>query len=376
MSCLLTDVLAAPRRVIELDHEQFGQLIRQARSTALLGTLCLLLEQEHLLEHIPPPVRRHFTSAGVVYSKQRRDLAYEIKWLKKALAAANEQLVLLKGAAYLQAGLPVSLGRSLSDIDILVPLERVSVAEQALNDFGWESAKQDEYNERYYRKWMHEIPPMGHPKRGSTVDLHHTILPPTAKPKVNARLLFDELVEVQPQVFTLSPRDMVIHSATHLFHEGEFHHGLRDLWDLDRMLRDFPEKDPVFWTTLVPRAGELDLLDSLFHGLTYTQQVFDTPIPAAVMQQVGSWQRRLRKPLMDFLFRRAFRPDQPECRLPFTDLALSLLYIRSHYLRMPLYLLLPHLARKAWMGRFGKAKEERTIDAPAKADKAAAREQS
>jgi len=28
-----------------------------------------------------------------------------------------------------------------------------------------------------------------------------------------------------------------------------------------------------------------------------------------------------------------------------------MLYIRSHYLRMPLYLLLPHLLRKAWMRR-------------------------
>jgi len=27
-----------------------------------------------------------------------------------------------------------------------------------------------------------------------------------------------------------------------------------------------------------------------------------------------------------------------------------LLYIRSHYLRMPLHLLVPHLARKAYVG--------------------------
>ena len=53
---------------------------------------------------------------------------------------------------------------------------------------------------------------------------------------------------------------------------------------------------------------------------------------------------------MDFLFLRAFRPDQPECRLPFTGLALNLLYIRSHYLRMPLYLLIPHLAQKGLDG--------------------------
>jgi hypothetical protein len=57
---------------------------------------------------------------------------------------------------------------------------------------------------------------------------------------------------------------------------------------------------------------------------------------------------------MDFLFLRAFRPDHPQSKLPHTALALNLLYLRSHYLRMPLYLLLPHLCRKAWMNRFEK----------------------
>jgi hypothetical protein len=55
---------------------------------------------------------------------------------------------------------------------------------------------------------------------------------------------------------------------------------------------------------------------------------------------------------MDFLFLRAFRPDHPQCKLPYTGLALNLLYLRSHLLRMPLYLLLPHLTRKAWMRQF------------------------
>ena len=87
--------------------------------------------------------------------------------------------------------------------------------------------------------------------------------------------------------------------------------------------------------------------------MTYAREVFSTPVPAEVLDDARSWPRALRKPLMDFLFLRAFRPDQPECRLPFTGLALNLLYIRSHYLRMPLYLLIPHLVRKAWIGRFG-----------------------
>jgi hypothetical protein len=361
MSCLLVEVLLEPRQVIDLDRDQYQQLVSQGRSTGLLGTLTASLQEIKLLETVPYPVRRHLESAFVVYTKVKQDVAYEVKCLQQALASAGERLVLLKGAAYSQAGLPVSFGRILSDIDIIVPAHRIRDVEAALNAFGWESSSLDDYNEHYYRQWMHEIPPMGHKRRRSTLDLHHTILPPTAAANVDANLLFEELVEVKPDVFTLSPRDMVIHSATHLFHEGEFHHGLRDLWDLDRMLRDFPGRDPQFWDGLVARAHELDLLGSLFHGLTYCQRVFSTPIPPEVMERAGSWKRTLRKPLMDFLFLRAFRPDQPECKLPFTGLALYLLYIRSHYLRMPLYLLLPHLARKAWMSHFGdknKAPEE------------------
>jgi hypothetical protein len=353
MSSVLVDVLLEPRQVADLDIRQYQQLVSQARTCGLLGTLTYILQQIGALDDVPYPVRRHLESGWIVYTKTKQDVAYEIMWLQKALAASGERLVLLKGAAYTQADLPLSFGRTLSDIDIIVPADRIREVETSLNAFGWENGALDDYNERYYRKWMHEIPPLGHKRRGSTLDLHHTILPPTAAPNVDASLLFEELVEVKPGVFTLSPRDMVIHSATHLFHEGEFHHGLRDLWDLNRMLRDFPSRDPLFWDGLIVRARELDLSGSLFHGLTYSQQVFSTPIPPGVMEQAGSWLRALRKPVMDFLFLRAFRPNQPECKLPFTGLALYLLYIRSHYLRMPLYLLLPHLVRKAWMGRFG-----------------------
>jgi hypothetical protein len=361
MSFLLQGILLEPHRILGLDASQFNQLIPQGRSARLLASLALELEQTGILAQVPAPVLRHLESAVLIHDKQKRDLAYDIGKIRHALDTIGEKLVLLKGAAYLQAELPVGRGRLISDIDIIVPHHRIDEVEKTLNRFGWESSYVDSYNERYYRKWMHEIPPLANRKRGTTLDLHHTILPPTAAANVDASLLLEALIEVKPGIFTLSWQDMVIHSATHLFHEGEFHHGLRDLWDLDRMLRDFPSRDPLFWDGLVSRARELDLLGSLFHGLTYCQRVFSTPIPPEVMERAGSWKRTLRKPLMDFLFLRAFRPDQPECKLPFTGVALYLLYLRSHYLRMPLYLLLPHLARKAWMSRFGdknKAPEE------------------
>ena len=349
MSFLLQQILLKPRLALKLNNDQLSQLLSQARSARLLASLAHQLQNEAVDSQLSVSFSRHLKSAILVHDKQKRDLAYDSEKIKLVLESISERLVVLKGAAYMLAELPVGHGRLITDIDILVPQQRIDEVEKAFDKFGWSSGYVNNYNERYYRQWGHEIPPLINRKRGTTLDVHHNVLPPTAGPSVNASLFFDRLIEVKPGIFTLSWQDMVIHSATHLFHEGEFQHGLRDLWDLDRMLRDFPGRDPKFWEGLVSRARELELQVSLFHGLTYAQQLFGTPLPEGILENTGNWLLSLRKPVMDFLFLRAFRPNHPQCKLPCTGLALSILYVRSHLLRMPLYLLLPHLARKAWM---------------------------
>lgn len=349
---LLRSALLDTNVITQLGMLEMQQLISQARSARLLASLAMQLELTQQLQNLPFTVRRHFESALLIHRKQARDIRYECQQIGATLSDNGQKLILLKGAAYILAGLPVGKGRLVTDLDILVPHKSIGRIEQALNSDGWESSYVDSYNEQYYRRWSHEIPPMTHSKRGTTLDVHHNILPPTAAPNINAELLFADAVEIEDGIYTLSQIDMLIHSATHLFHEGEFHHGLRDLWDLDRMLRDFPERDSDFWENLVGRANELDLVGPLFHALNYAQQVFETPLPDTVMPSIANRATLLRKPLMDFLFQRAFRPDHRQCKLPYTDLALYALYVRSHYLRMPMYLLLPHLARKAWMNRF------------------------
>jgi hypothetical protein len=86
---------------------------------------------------------------------------------------------------------------------------------------------------------MHELPAMRHIFRGTTLDVHHTILPPTARLKPDARLLIEASVEIPglPGVRTLALEDLILHSASHLFHEGEPDNLLRDLTDLDLLLK-------------------------------------------------------------------------------------------------------------------------------------------
>jgi hypothetical protein len=190
---------------------------------------------------------------------------------------------------------------------------------------------------------------MAHAERDSVLDVHHTILPPTSDEKLDPDKLFEDLREVRPGIFVLSPLDMVLHSATHLFHEGEFNNGLRDLLDLDRLLRDFCKTEENFWPRLLARAQELGMTNSVYLALRYSQMFLSTPVPEHISESLKreKW-TKTHAAVMDFLFIRAFLPDHHSCTRPFTGFANFCLYVRSHYLRMPLSLLLPHLLRKAW----------------------------
>ena len=354
MNSLLLQVIVDPSRVEGLSAGDWDRLIPQARNSHLLATLYSILEREGLLAQIPERPRNHLFSDTVRHRQQKASLDYETHWLLRALKGMDVPLVFLKGGAYIQAGLPASQGRLISDIDLMVPKARIQDVEEALNRGGWESVYADEYDQRFYREWMHEVPPLSHLERGSTLDLHHTIVPPTTSPHTDAGKLFENLRELRPGLFVLCPVDMVIHSATHLFHEGEFHHGFRDVCDLDRLLREFAADDAGFWDALVARAVELDLQKSVFYALRYSQRIFGTPVPSAVLETSGRGiARKPLVPLMDFLFMRALAPDHFSCEQRFSKSAKFCLYIRSHYLRMPMRLLLPHLLRKAWKRRFG-----------------------
>ena len=85
-------------------------------------------------------------------------------------------------------------------------------------------------------------------------------------------------------------------------------------------------------------------------ALDQLQALFAVRIPAEAADEVAAlhpWP--LRRRLMRWTVGRALSPASPECRRPGDGLLRWLLYVRSHWLRMPLHLLVPHLIRKAWM---------------------------
>lgn len=309
-------------------------LISAARAEQLSGSLAARLEGVE----VPPRV-------AAILESSRRDAAYartqalwEAEMARRALAPLGVPVILLKGTAFHAAGLDACAGRSVGDLDILVPRAEIERVEQALIEAGWERLKPAEgYDDHYYREWMHELPPLIHRTRDRMIDVHHTILPLTARPTPDADALVADSLVLDNGLRLLAPADIIVHAAAHLLADGDLAGGLRNLWDIDRLLRQFAAADPGFWDRLNERARLHQLARPVARALRLSHNLYGTPLrPGA----------RTRLSLADRLFRARLlarnswgQEERKGLRFAF--------YVRSHWLRMPPLMLARHLWTKA-----------------------------
>lgn len=334
-AALLAKVLGDPEAATTLDPEQWSGIIAAARAEQLVASLAWRVDGLRL----PSRVLALLADAHAGGQEARRAALWEAEMVRRVLQPLGTEVVLLKGTAFHAAGLSAAQGRHVGDLDLLVARDQLASVERALRGAGWESVKQDAYDDAYYRTWMHELPPLIHRDRDRMVDVHHTILPPTTRASPDAAALLAAARPLGHGLHVLSPEDMVVHASLHLFADGDLAGGLRNLWDIDRLLREFAEVDGDWWLTLAERAALHQAGRFVARAARLSHHLFATPVPAA-------WQRLT---LADRAYARRLlardgwgRETRPVTRLAF--------YVRSHWIRMPPLLLARHLSIKAWRG--------------------------
>jgi hypothetical protein len=175
--------------------------------------------------------------------------------------------------------------------------------------------KPDPYDDAYYRDHMHELPPLIHKERDRMIDVHHTVLPLTARRRPDAAgdvggcagnpppacgrgtmrsmgrgvesnsgalisgppLWRTPLPRSGGGLRTLSPPDMVCHSAAHLFADGDLAGGLRNLWDIHCLLSEF--STPDFWPALREKSALHQLSEPVERAVRLAHQLYGTEIP-------------------------------------------------------------------------------------------------
>nr|WP_315459117.1 nucleotidyltransferase family protein [uncultured Sphingorhabdus sp.] len=326
---LLVNALRDPASTAALDAGGWTALLAVARAEQLLGTLARRLSGLP----VPDPVIGILEEARVNAEYQRRAALWEADSARRALADYSGKVVLMKGTAYAAAGLMASEGRHIGDLDIMVTRHELPAVEAALLAAGWEWVKEDAYDDAYYRDHMHELPPLIHKERDRMIDVHHTILPLTARPRPDAAAMLAEAEQLENGLYVFAPSDMIIHSAAHLFADGELDGGLRNLWDIHCLLTEFA--DDAFWPSLQSRALHHQLWLAVRRAARLAHRLYGTQIPAAWQSPIISDRFYIRRLTARDAWGRGTRP--------FSRLAF---YIRSHWLRMPPMMLARHLWTK------------------------------
>tara|TARA_Y100001949_G_scaffold167005_1_gene164260 strand:+ start:4210 stop:5343 length:1134 start_codon:yes stop_codon:yes gene_type:complete len=349
VQAILTSILTGSH-VNSLSTSEWRDLILVARANSLLPRVAsILLSDSDNDFHIPPTAHAHLVASIRHETLFHNQVLHEVKLVNsKVSRALTRNLIVLKGAGYVIAGSKAAKGRIFSDIDLLLLKDDIPKVERALHLFGFVSDTDSEYDQKYYREWAHEIPPLRHFQRGTVLDVHHNLVPIVSGRAPDIEFFLESTVETDYGVEVLRPAAMFLHSAIHLFFSEEFTNGFRDLSDLSLLLDEIVnDVDEV--NCLLELAENTGFENELFLAFRYLEKVFNKQIPADIKHGLKQpLPSGIKLALTDFIFGKVLAANHRLVDVRFRGLAQWLAFVRGHLLKMPFKILVKHTLSKLW----------------------------
>lgn len=340
----LIALFLAPESIAGFSPSQCSDIVTVLREQKILARMCYRFQMAGVFDALDAKTQRHLLNAKQIADRQKEQVFNEAQELARILADTVSSLIFLKGAAYSMCAGALGQGRIYSDIDVLVPKQDIKRCEQRLAVGGWLGQDISDYDDKYYRKWAHEIPPMVHGQRGTIIDVHHNIVPIISKVSPDINTLTAHKEEIMPSIYVLSGPAQLVHAAIHLFRNEEYHGSFRDLTDLYLMLEG---QDDHFWLQSIDIAEQIGFMHELNLAFRYVHKILGLAIPDAVLAKCS-----VHKPqrFNDYIFMRVLLPQHSLIAGSITPFRHLLAMLRGHILKMPLPILIYHLVVKSGRG--------------------------
>lgn len=198
-----------------------------------------------------------------------------------ALAKAQVAVIPLKGV-YLGEKIYGRIGlRSMGDIDLLIPSERLGEAVQVLAEVGYQAAFSFQVSDEIQQG--HALPALAN---GSDleIDLHWNLVSPTAPFRISIEEIWRSSISERLRGFeiqAMSREDMLLHLCLHAAYLDAFSTGLRPICDIGWVIQAYQRN--LDWTALVERAKEWGIGRSVWLGLTTAERLLHAPIPVGAL---------------------------------------------------------------------------------------------
>ena len=325
---VLVSSLRHPAQLAKLTLPEWDEVVLVAKHTQLLSRLAFGLSTSAAWNCVPERVRSRLSHEIQLSQFNAIAIRFELDQLERILGRIDGPIVLLKGAAYLKADLPWARGRQTSDIDLLVAEDQLPAVQSALSDNGYETNEElSQADCRYYRRWLHELPPFRHPYRLMEVDVHFRLLPMADPRTFPVENLIERAEPIDGGPFRiLDPVDRVLHAILNLAHLGEFRRGFRDLSDIGCMIETPSEVNPLQttssisstafdWETLARRTEAFGLADPVAMTLLLAGDLLTLSVPEGFCEELtGRSEEQLRSRWLYRLMRTAAMPEGPSLR--------------------------------------------------------------
>mgnify|MGYP006292291575 CR=1 FL=1 len=208
-------------------------------------------------------------------------------------------VVLLKGAALALTVYPDPAARSMGDVDVLIPRDRVDEAVARVTALGYH-AYGPEMGEGFNLHFSHHVALVGDDHRLLPLELHWTLASgdhDRHAPDVGWFWAQTEPIDLEerlerhgvpsprlplPPLFVLRPAADLLYLSAHLMlQHGGARPGIRWLYDIHLLLERASGR--IDWDELVPQAAGFHWAAALAAALEATRDHFGTPLPAGVV---------------------------------------------------------------------------------------------
>jgi len=207
--------------------------------------------------------------------------------LKKILAAFDRAaipVISLKGAHLANTVYPDPALRHMSDLDLLVPFEKLEQAVEALQSLGYRPERQ--YWTDFETTVNQHLPPF-RSEKDQTVELHWTIRHPELARPVDLAAVWARAqpFDLEGQAARgLSTEDLLLHLAAHSAIQHHMKGGLQSLYDIAAVVDRWNEQ--IDWEQLVQASREHKLRKALYLLLRLCRELFGAPVPEAFLLEI------------------------------------------------------------------------------------------
>ena len=290
------DDSSALRRKINAEEVPWSQVLCLANRHLIAPTLFAALDARGLGDCLPADVGAYLKELYRLNLQRNLQLGSELSEVVAALNGINVQPVLLKGAVSLVEPLYAQPGaRIMTDLDLLVPAERIDACRQRLEAEGY-------YSDHKHVDWPpdhHHIAPLRRKGGYAVVELHHLLVQGLKTGKLFGTRLSNEevrgltarlLAEAEPvdrhgvQLRLPGPEFRILHLVLHsALLDREHREGatpLRALHECSILIANFDNQ--LNWDLIRAALADERKVKILNDWLYLAHRLFDCPLPEHV----------------------------------------------------------------------------------------------